>query len=375
MRLTHFVFITILIAGFAVNAHAANNAQSELIQDLMQKAEQGDADAQFQLGDFFFSGQYTMPEIGKALTYYGEAAAQEHVAALGRLGYIYLHGVNVQADEQRAFEYLQRADIQGDAASAFNLGYTVLTGGFVKQVTEDREARGMRWIHDAAGDGYGPAQFTLGEAYLKGIVVDVNLPRALKLFNEALDNEIFDAGKLLGEQYAQGTGVSQDIGKAIGYYAKALELARAAQAGTRTLALFSFRLAELHELASSPQLSEATRLYKEAAGHDIQSIANLANIRLARLAIAHGDVDRIKATQVKVFDAALVGSAPATCLVIETLEKGGTGLHHDPEMAEQWTDKLNDELLSRQGLCPECSLKDDREKVCSMTRASSTPLF
>lgn len=375
MRLIHLILITLLVANFPVHANAANNADSKIVQELKRKASQGDADAQFQLGEFYLS-RNTARAHGEAISSYQKAAAQEHAGALSRLGYLYLNGHIVTADEQRAFEYLQRADKQGDAAAAYQLGFSIMNGGFRNQVTQDRDARGIRWIHESAEKGYGPAQFTLGEAFMQGIEVDVDPEQARNWFDKALNNGVFEAGKPLGEMYAQGDGISQDIDKAIDAYTRTLETARAGRRGSRTIALLSFRLAELLELATPPQTAAATLRYKEAVEHGIESITNLANIRLARLAIADGDVERIEAAHARVFDAALAGLLPSMCLVIETLEKGGPGLYHDPILARQWSEKLDKELIARQGFCLEnCSIDDDRKQVCDMTHPSSTPIF
>ena len=80
------------------------------MEDLIFKAEQGDADAQFALGLHFEEGQ----DYAQAVYWYRRAAEQGDVFAQSFLGESYEEGDGVSQDIEQAVYWYCRAAKQGD---------------------------------------------------------------------------------------------------------------------------------------------------------------------------------------------------------------------------------------------------------------------
>ena len=76
-------------------------------------AEQGDADAQYNLADMYYVGQYKYPKVEKddkqAIKWFRKAAEQNHPHALYRLGVLYHNGLGVEKDEKEAVKWYRKA--------------------------------------------------------------------------------------------------------------------------------------------------------------------------------------------------------------------------------------------------------------------------
>ena len=71
-------------------------SESELAEEWRVAAEQGDAEAQFNLGLLHYEGQVIEQNYGEAARLYGLAAAQGHKTAQFNLGVLYDEGHGVR---------------------------------------------------------------------------------------------------------------------------------------------------------------------------------------------------------------------------------------------------------------------------------------
>jgi len=78
-------------------------------------ADQGDAEAQFILGLLYEDGEYVAANSAEAFRYYNLAADQGHIKAQFRTGEMYAHGWGVKADVAEASRYYKLAADQGNA--------------------------------------------------------------------------------------------------------------------------------------------------------------------------------------------------------------------------------------------------------------------
>lgn len=85
------------------------------------KAEQGDVDAQNELGVMYFEGKDVEQDYSKAAEWFLKAANQGHANAQRYLGYMYYHGKGVEQDHGKAAEYWRKAAEQGDEEAADKL--------------------------------------------------------------------------------------------------------------------------------------------------------------------------------------------------------------------------------------------------------------
>lgn len=76
-------------------------------------ATQGDKDAQFELGEFYFDGQRTPRDLPQALNWFEKASLQGHAEAQYRLGMMFFRGDGVPANNVQAYIVLKMAAVNG----------------------------------------------------------------------------------------------------------------------------------------------------------------------------------------------------------------------------------------------------------------------
>ena len=77
-------------------------------------AEQGDADAQFNLGNMYDNGQGIKQDYFEAVKWYRQAAEQGHAKAQFNLGLMYEKGRGARQDKEQAKEWFGKACDNGD---------------------------------------------------------------------------------------------------------------------------------------------------------------------------------------------------------------------------------------------------------------------
>lgn len=85
-------------------------------------AEQGDADAQFNLGVRYVNGRGVSQDDQQAMTWYRQAAKKGHAKAQFNLGVAYANGQGVPQDYGQAVAWYRQAAEQGHADAQFALG-------------------------------------------------------------------------------------------------------------------------------------------------------------------------------------------------------------------------------------------------------------
>ncbi|QOJ23215.1 MAG: sel1 repeat family protein [Gammaproteobacteria bacterium] len=84
-------------------------------------AEQGYADAQFNLGLMYANGEGVPKDMEQAVELFKKAAEQGHVDAQNNLGAMYFTGEGVTRDEKKAVEWFEKAAAQGNQDARENL--------------------------------------------------------------------------------------------------------------------------------------------------------------------------------------------------------------------------------------------------------------
>ena len=111
-----------------VSALLVSVSFAESLSETRKKAEQGDADAQNNLGKMYASGESGSKDYAEALRWYRKAAEQGHARAQNNIGTLYLNGNGVPKDSAEAVRRYREAAEQGDAFAQFNLGGMYLNG-------------------------------------------------------------------------------------------------------------------------------------------------------------------------------------------------------------------------------------------------------
>jgi uncharacterized protein len=96
-------------------------------------AEQGNAEAQTDLGTMYDKGHGVPQDYAQAMIWYRKAADQGDANAQNDLGVVYYLGHGVPQDSAQAEIWFHKAADQGDASAQFNLGVTYANGRGVPQ--------------------------------------------------------------------------------------------------------------------------------------------------------------------------------------------------------------------------------------------------
>ena len=203
-----FIIFVSVILSFAAN-----------IDELKKAAEQGDAQAQYNLGNCYDFGDGVEKNLSEAVKWWRKAAEQGYAQAQFFLGACYDLGNGVEKNLSEAVKWYRKAAEQGLAPAQFGLGACYDFGNGVEKNL--REA--VKWYRKAAEQGDATAQFGLGICYENGKGVEKNPTEAVKWYRKAAEQGIAEAQFFLGACYDLGNGVEKNLREAVKWYRKAAE--------------------------------------------------------------------------------------------------------------------------------------------------------
>ncbi|MBR0168631.1 MAG: toll/interleukin-1 receptor domain-containing protein [Synergistaceae bacterium] len=193
--------------------------EAEKVEWLRNAAEQGDARAQYTLGEMYHGGLSVEKKYVEAAKWFRKAAEQGYAYAQFNLGNMYYNGEGVKKNKSEAVKWFRKAADQGYAYAQFNLGNMYYNGEGIKK----NKSEAAKWFRKAAEQGDAEAQFNLGDMYYNGDGVKKNKSEAVKWFKEAALREDNDAQYTLGVMYYNGEGVVQNKPEAVEWFTKAAE--------------------------------------------------------------------------------------------------------------------------------------------------------
>ena len=219
--------------------------------------DEGDADAQYKLGEMYENGKAIQRDDIAAVKWYRKAAEQGDADAYYKLGEMYENGKAIQRDFEKVVEWYQESAYQGDADAYHILGDIYENGRGVQQ--DDKEA--FEWYRKAAEQGYYPdACYKLGVMY----EIQQDDEEAFEWYNAAKMQLEYnycsaeaDVYCKLGVMYENGKGVQQNYKAALKWYRKAEQL------GCSDALSYLINLEQylgLDEFVSLPQGTDYTRL-------------------------------------------------------------------------------------------------------------------
>ena len=192
----------------AAYAHFKALTPAELNQ-LLWKAQSGDAEAQFWAGNIFAEGR--APKNFEEGARWLLKSAEQGYAPAQRVYGLMLKVTNPSAGER----WMLRAAEQGDTEAQFWLGVAYEQNWF--RSVDIQEA--IKWYQKAADGGNPDAQVELGQKYEDGEGVEQDYKVAADWFRKAAEHvpDLGGAGQgrnRLGLLYMQGFGVLQDYAQA-----------------------------------------------------------------------------------------------------------------------------------------------------------------
>jgi len=175
-------------------AHYKSGQRSQALRLWKSHAEEGNPEAQFILGVFYYRGNAGLgKDIIESVSWYRKAAEQGHMNAQYNLGILYATGNGLVLDPAVAIQWWRMAAVQGHVEAQFNLGlfYSEGTG-----VSPD-PVEAVKWWGLAAERGLAAAQFNLGLMYMKGEGIDENPDEAIRLWRLSANQGFTQAITLL----------------------------------------------------------------------------------------------------------------------------------------------------------------------------------
>lgn len=188
---------------------------------LSQAADQGDAEAQFKIGNMYVGRQALPEDYAEAAKWYRKAAEQRHAKAQSQLGLMYVIGQGVPQDYAEAVQWCRKSADQGVATAQSQLGFMYANGQGVAQ----DYAEAVRWSREAADQGDAKAQLLLGAMYHNGEGVPQDYVQAhmwLSLaaskfpasknenYNKAVSIRDLVAAKMTSAQIAEAQNLARD---------------------------------------------------------------------------------------------------------------------------------------------------------------------
>lgn len=204
----------------SLESHYAQAVTGDSFDQLRQAAENGDAEAQVQLGHIYDTGNGIPQDYGEAVRWYRKAAEQGHATGQNNLGAMYMDGTGVPQDGGEALKWLLQSADKGVVLAYLNLGFMYKLG---KGIEKDF-AEAYKWFMQAAELGYAKAQNEIGFMYQRGEGLAQDYGQALQWYRKAAEQGYSIAQWNVGCMYENGLGVDQDFSEAAKWYRKAARL-------------------------------------------------------------------------------------------------------------------------------------------------------
>ncbi|XP_033633027.1 LRP2-binding protein-like [Asterias rubens] len=205
-----------IIDDEAVKEQKQKELNNKVEQLLLSQIKQGDANAQFQLGQFYFEEE----AYDEAAVYFQRSVDQcRDYQAMFQLGIMYYDGLGVKENHKLGFESMMKVASSSSKRAKhlvpfaqYNVGRAYFEGYGVKQ--SDAEAE--KWWLLAADDGNPhasiKAQTVLGMYYSRDWSLD--LKKAFFWHSEATGNGSLESQGALGVMYETGQGCSKNTDSA-----------------------------------------------------------------------------------------------------------------------------------------------------------------
>ncbi len=176
-------------------------------EPLFERAFQGDAVAQYEIGDKFYNGDGVPQSHERALAWYRKSAAQGNYWGCFNVAKCYEHGHGVCCDRLEACRWYQKACLIG-----------VPSGWDTDWAAVRLQKISFRALMYQAKAGNSDAQYLLGDAYYNGEGTEQSFSEAFKWYSLSAEQRNYWGCFNMGKCYALGHGTAADRGKAIYWY-------------------------------------------------------------------------------------------------------------------------------------------------------------
>lgn len=190
------------------------------LQLLQQNADQGHANSQFQLSQYYLKDSDTQ-NLSLGIHYLFLAAQQDHLAANQQIEDYYQQGQILEHDPAQALQFIKRSVSLGDQKSLYVYYAGVLNG----RIDVDQRQRVLQHLQQQSQEHKDAAAKTLlGLAYFYGWYVKQNETMAYRYWDEAAKAQHPDAMCMIAALYFEQYIVENEPEKAFEMYQQALDI-------------------------------------------------------------------------------------------------------------------------------------------------------
>jgi TPR repeat protein len=253
--------------------------QAEQERQLRAFANRGDADAQFELGLRYLTGEGFKKDEKKGVEWLEKAALSGHLRAQFVYGSLFEDGVTVPKDPAKAVEWYLKAANGGFPMAQHSVGVAYELGQGVPKDTK----LAAEWFEKAAAQNYPPAMSALGSKLEKGEGLPKNTARAALLFLKASKQEFEPAMGRMAHMYYTGTGVPVDYRRSFGWYQRAARTGDAWSANDLAWFLSTCPDESLHNGEQAVLIAkEALKILAESGSEERHEMLDTVAAALAR---------------------------------------------------------------------------------------------
>ncbi|RHZ45078.1 hypothetical protein Glove_692g54 [Diversispora epigaea] len=193
--------------------------EEKAFQWYLKSAEGGNSLGQYNIGNCYSNGIGTTKDEVKAFQWYLKSAEGGDSDAQFNLGRFYSNGIGTVKDKKKAFQWYMKSAERGDSGAQLNLGYCYENG---TGITKDEE-KAFQWYMKSAEGGNSLGQFNIGSCYSNGIGTKIDEVKAFQWYLKSAEGGDSDAQFNLGRFYSNGIGTIKDKKKAFQWYMKSAE--------------------------------------------------------------------------------------------------------------------------------------------------------
>lgn len=249
------VFVIILIGTFLrAQEEKMNKEEPTFSNELVEKAEMGDPESQYNLGRVYQWGKGAQKNEQEAIYWYFKSADKEYPKAMTKIGWYYLNNkiddplkdqsvtktdpeisfsrssstTNQPQHLQKALTWLMKAAEKEEPGAKYLIGEMYAKGIGL----EKNESEAIKWWEESASQNYIAAQGSLSFALMNGKGCEKNPKKAFDLIfkaatttpqSEEEKNFINGAQFFLATYYYEGWGVEKDLSKSFEWAKKSAE--------------------------------------------------------------------------------------------------------------------------------------------------------
>ena len=185
-----FVFLTLWFS------YRIEDSEKAIYHDTKEKAEQGNAHEQCDLGVMYQNGRGVKQDYEKAVYWYTQSAEQGNAHAQYHLGVMYQNGRGVKQDYEKAVYWYTQSAEQGNAYAQYHLGVMYQNGRGIKQDYK----KAIYWYEKASEQGNTDAKENLET--LRKIYEQEKRNTSSKQKKRNTSSKLKDLPKYIQEAYA-----------------------------------------------------------------------------------------------------------------------------------------------------------------------------